>query len=155
MALSLPRDEVSVPLVRRITANALKVLGVDGECSDELQVALSEACANVLRHATDDDDYEVRVGLVGATVVIEVVDRGGGFDASSFGRGDAPVEAEQGRGIQLMRALVDEVKFATADGDGQGTRVSLTKHLEFGEGSPLATLAALERPERTSGAGVP
>jgi serine/threonine-protein kinase RsbW len=140
IALSLPRDEVSVPLVRRLTTNAMRLLGIEGDCLEELQVALSEACANVLRHAQVEDDYEVRVRVDGEAVVIEVVDRGEGFDPAGLGRGDAPPEAEQGRGIQLMRALVDEVHFARAE--PQGTVVSLTKRITFGDGAPLSNLAA-------------
>lgn len=140
IALSLPRDEVSVPLVRRLTTNAMRVLGIEGDCLEELQVALSEACANVLRHAQAEDDYEVRVRVDGRAVVIDVVDRGHGFDPSALGQEDAPVEAEQGRGIQLMRALVDEVQFTQAE--PQGTVVSLTKHIALSDGAPLSRLVA-------------
>ena len=140
IALSLPRDEVSVPLVRRLTSNAMRLLGVDGDCLDELQVALSEACANVLRHAQAQDDYEVRVRVDGRSVVIEVVDRGTGFDATTLGKRDAHPEAEQGRGIQLMRALVDEVDFAQAE--PQGTVVSLTKRISFPDEAPLSKLGS-------------
>ena len=140
IALSLPRDEVSVPLVRRITSNSMRLLGIDGDCLEELQVALSEACANVLRHAQADDDYEVRVQVDGQAVVVEVVDRGSGFDAARHGTSDAPSEAEQGRGIQLMRALVDEVHFAAAE--PQGTVVSLRKRIRVPADTPLARLVA-------------
>ncbi len=139
IVLSLPRDEVSVPLVRRLTADAMRLLGVDGDTLAELQVALSEACANVLRHAAADDDYEVRVRVDGQTIVIDVVDKGAGFDPSTLGRSDAPLEAEQGRGIQLMRALVDEVHFAKAE--PRGTVVSLTKRIAVRDEAPLSRLA--------------
>ena len=142
IALSLPRDEISVPLVRRLTADAMRLLGVDGDALAELQVALSEACANVLRHAAADDDYEVRVRVDGRTVVIDVVDRGGGFDPTLLGRSDAPVEAERGRGIQLMRALVDEVHFAKAE--PRGTVVSLTKRITPEDKAPLSRLGKHE-----------
>ena len=149
IALSLPRDEVSVPVVRRIAAQSMAVLGVQGECVDELQVALSEACANVLRHADADDDYEVRLRVDGETCVIDVVDRGVGVDLDRLGRTDAPVDAEAGRGIQLMRALVDEVEFS--HGEPQGTTVSLTKHLDLTEDGVASRLAAA----RAAGRPVP
>ncbi len=139
IALSLPRDEVSVPLVRRLTADAMRLLGVDGDSLAELQVALSEACANVLRHAAADDDYEVRVRVDGQTIVIDVVDKGSGFDPTMLGRSDAALDAEQGRGIQLMRALVDEVHFAKAE--PRGTVVSLTKRIAVRDEAPLSRLA--------------
>ncbi len=139
IVLSLPRDEVSVPLVRRLTADAMRLLGVDGDTLAELQVALSEACANVLRHAAADDDYEVRVRVDGQTIVIDVLDKGSGFDPTMLGRSDAALDAEQGRGIQLMRALVDEVHFAKAE--PRGTVVSLTKRIAVRDEAPLSRLA--------------
>ncbi|WP_244957357.1 ATP-binding protein, partial [Candidatus Frankia nodulisporulans] len=80
LSLSLPRDEISIPVVRRICTQSLKVLGVIRECIDDVELALTEACANVLIHAQIEDEYEVSVGVDNEVAVIEVSDRGGGFD---------------------------------------------------------------------------
>ena len=61
--------------------------------------------------------------------VIRVVDTGHGFDFASPGLGTAEITAEQGRGIQLMRALVDRVRFLSKP--EEGTIVHLEKVLEF------------------------
>ena len=138
--LTLPRDHVSVPLVRSVTGELLTTLGVDPDCVSDLQVALSEACSNVLQHSGAEDDYDVSLRITDHHAEIEVVDRGAGFDAAPLGHRDAAPGAERGRGIQLMRALVDEVQFSVHP--GSGTVVRLEKALVFVPGSPLAALEA-------------
>jgi len=118
LSLSLPRDGVSVPISRRIAAQALDTLGVDPECTNDIEVALTEACTNVLDHVGEGDEYEVLMRVRGDLCVIEVVDTGRGFDASALGHRDAAQSAEAGRGIQLMRALVDRVIFTNREESG-------------------------------------
>ena len=135
--LALPRDELSVPVVRRILTSSLQTLGVLDEVIGDIEVALSEACSNVLQHA-GDGDYEVCCEIDGEVCLIEVIDRGRGFDATGKGLTPAPPTAEHGRGIALMRALVDTVRFDKGTADG--TVVHLEKHLEWREGAALTTL---------------
>jgi serine/threonine-protein kinase RsbW len=141
LSLSLPRDEISIPVVRKICSRALEALGVTSECIDDVEVALSEACANVLRHARANDEYEVSAGVSQEVAVIEVVDHGGGFDIAALSGEETDLTAERGRGIQLMRALMDEVKFTVADGERRETRVRLKKILVWNESAPGARLA--------------
>ena len=74
-------------------------------------------------------------GIDGDQCVIEVVDRGGGFDGSLHGLAEAEAQAEEGRGIHLMRALVDQVVFTSRP--HKGTVVHLEKRLEWQEGSVI------------------
>ena len=138
--LQLPRDALSIPVARRVFDASMRTLGVAEECVADVEVALTEACTNVLDHAEVGDEYEVVAGLDENTCVIEVVDRGHGFDHAGHGHTDADLTAEQGRGIQLISALVDRVHFCSRDDDG-GTVVRLEKSLEFTPGLPLRRLA--------------
>ncbi|GAC1324601.1 MAG: hypothetical protein NVSMB13_06250 [Mycobacteriales bacterium] len=151
MILSLPRDELSIPVVRRICTSAMQVLGVDDTCQRDLEVALTEACTNVLTHSGPGDDYEVVVAIDDAACVIEVVDRGHGFDSESLGFDDAAPTAEQGRGIQLMRALVDRVTFTSKP--ERGTIVHLEKRLTWYEQSPAKRLSTrlASHPQKSTG----
>ncbi len=135
LTLALPRDEISVPVVRRLLKQSMDVLGVREDVTADIQLALTEACTNVLDHAADGDEYEVSAGIDGDQCVLEVVDRGGGFDGSLEGLDDADDAAEGGRGIQLMRALVDKVTFINRP--QKGTVVHLEKKLEWREGSVI------------------
>ena len=138
--LCLPRDEASVPVVRHLLGGSLRKLGVADECVSDIELAMTEACSNVLRHAsTQDDEYEVQVELEDTQCHIRITDTGRGFDHRSLS-GEASPSAESGRGIQLMRALLDSVAFDSAPEDG--TVVYLFKELEIAPGSPLGRIVA-------------
>ncbi len=138
LTLALPRDNHSVPIARRVLKNSLDVLGVRREVVSDIELALTEACTNVLDHAGEADEYEVSAGIDGRMCVIEVVDRGDGFDGSITGLADAEPHAEDGRGIQLMRALVDKVTFTSRP--AVGTVVHLEKELEWLADAPVKKL---------------
>jgi len=138
LTLALPDDSLSVPVVRRVLRNSLVTLGVLDEITSDIEVALTEACTNVLKHAHGHREYEVSCCIDGATCRIEVIDRGGGVNAEGRGVDDAILTAESGRGIQLMRALVDIVRFEKSSPDG--TIVYLEKRLECYEGAALTRL---------------
>lgn len=137
--LHLPRDALSVPVVRRVLNSSMRTLGVTDQCLTDIEIALAEACTNVLDHAAQGDEYEIVAGLDDAMCVIDVVDTGRGFDADHLGHADADPSAEEGRGIQLIRALVDRVQFRSRP--EAGMIVHLEKELEFTHDSPLQRLA--------------
>ena len=134
LSLSLPRESSSVPVVRRLAAQALRAFGVEGEDIDDVQVAITEACANVVDHATDSDTYEVKVELAADRCAITVVDQGLGFDATTVPERAAP-DAESGRGLVLMRALTDNVAFQSQP--QAGAVVHMVKTLRFESEHPL------------------
>jgi serine/threonine-protein kinase RsbW len=137
--LQLPRDALSVPVVRRVLNASMRTLGVDEGCLTDIEIALTEACTNVLDHAAMGDEYEIVAGLDDSRCVIEVIDTGRGFDADRLGHVEADPSAEEGRGIQLIRALVDRVHFRSRPESGM--IVHLEKELHFTAGSPLQKLA--------------
>ena len=139
LTLALPRDQLSVPVVRNILKGSLETLGIDESTISDIEIALTEACTNVLDHADGDNEYEVSAGIDGTTCVIEVVDRGAtSFDPVLQGLGQAPDDAESGRGIALMRALVDKVTFTNQPKDG--TVVHLEKQLTWSPGAVIERL---------------
>jgi serine/threonine-protein kinase RsbW len=76
MALYLPRDAVSVPVSRQVLDSCLETLGVTPDTRDDIALALSEACANVIQHAGPGEEYEVRVSARNCQCTIEVVNTG-------------------------------------------------------------------------------
>ena len=133
LALSLPRDEQTIPVSRHIAVNAMAEIGVAEDDIQDIAVALTEACTNVLKHSGPGDEFEVSLEVDEDQCVIRVVDTGHGFDSETLGFSHADTSAEQGRGIQLMRALVDSVKFISKP--EAGTIVHLEKTLELEDGS--------------------
>jgi serine/threonine-protein kinase RsbW len=143
LALCLPREGPSVGIARHICRDALVSLGVSDGCVADIELAVTEACTNVLRHAASGShEYEVQVEIDERTCQIRVLDAGDNFHITEE-QVPAPVTAETGRGLFLMRAMVDELDL---DYEPEaGTVVKLTKELEF-DGSPAHRgLAAVPR----------
>lgn len=137
--LQLPRDALSVPVVRRVLATSMHTLGVEAHCVEDIGIALTEACTNVLDHTHGDEEYEVIAGIDDNVCTIVVVDTGRGFDADPLGHSEADPAAEEGRGIQLIRALVDRVQFQSRPESGM--IVHLEKTLAFQDGAAMQRLA--------------
>jgi serine/threonine-protein kinase RsbW len=133
LSLSLPRDEQTIPVARHIASNALDEIGVDEEAVQDIAIALTEACTNVLKHSGPGEEYVVSVEVDEADCTIRVKDTGRGFDSSPHGFEHADISAEEGRGIELMRALVDQVRFISKPEDG--TVVHLEKSVDYGDGT--------------------
>jgi serine/threonine-protein kinase RsbW len=125
-SVRLPRDARSLPLMRGLLRQALEHLDVATHTIEEVVLALTEACANVVQHAGQHEEYQVDVAITDDTCHLSVLDEGQGFDFENA----VPPEGsplEGGRGLVLMKALVDDLEFTRSD-DGRH-RVVLEKRL--------------------------
>ena len=134
MTVSLPRQSHSVPVIRRLAAQILRAFGVAADSIHDVELAISEACANVIQHAVDSEGYEVSIELAAERCAITVLDRGEGFDASGVKHQD-DVDAESGRGLSLMRALVDNLNFVSEP--KVGAVVHMVKQLDYDNSHPF------------------
>ena len=133
LQLSLPRDARYVSIMRNVASNLLRDLDAPEDAVDDLRLALSEACANVVLHATGVDDYSANLTVDHQGCEVEIVDRGPGLGGerpdlnvldSAVALPDAGLDAEHGRGLAMIGALVDDLEFVREDST---TRVRLTK----------------------------
>lgn len=120
--LTLPRDSSFVPVMRNMANSLLVDLRVPDEAIGDVQLVVSEACANVVRHAEGTFDYSISLAIGPEGCEIEVADLGPGFQEAP--RSGTDVDAEDGRGLLLMRALMDDLQFIR---DDTTTRVRLIK----------------------------
>src|ERR687893_325055 len=97
----LPVDTDSVPFIRGLCRQALEHLRVETAVIDEIALALTEACANVVRHAGDHALYEVAVAIEDRVCRISVVDDGEGFDPAELSGRDGSSSLDEGRGLLL------------------------------------------------------
>jgi serine/threonine-protein kinase RsbW len=125
LSLRLPRRRSSVVVARHLVRAALEGLGAPAVATDDIVLALSEACANAVRHAGRGAEYSLGLRVEDGRCRIDVTDTGRGFQAAPA----APVriDAEGGRGLALMRVLMDDV--AVASTSETGTRVTMDKRL--------------------------
>lgn len=143
--LHLPNDTRYVSVVRRLAVTTLTELEVDPGCVDDIALAVTEACTNVIQHGAQAEDVEVEVTVDGERCRITIRDTGGHFAGGGLPEADAPpgplgAEGEgevltHGRGIALMRLLVDQLRYVP---DETGTTVVLVKELQLRPGSVLA-----------------
>jgi anti-sigma regulatory factor (Ser/Thr protein kinase) len=135
MRMPSRRDAVA-PTVDRIL-EAVAPAGLDEDRLTDLAVALAEALSNaaVHGHRLDPKRRVAIVLLVSAgCVVVEVSDSGIGFDAHAVRDPTSPERqlAPGGRGIFLMRRLVDEVSY---NASGNTVRLTVRQSTNGGGGS--------------------
>jgi len=114
---SLPSDLAMVSsFVDEATHVTTRLRGTDGSELD-IEIALREALSNAVIHGNREDPYKrvyvtIRCSADGE-VSITARDEGAGFDSDSIADPTAPEKllSTHGRGIYLMRALMDEVSF--------------------------------------------
>jgi len=134
-ALALPCEELSVPVIRRVLGDALRGLGVSGDCIHDILVAASEACTNVVRHSSTRE-YEVTGSIDGDTCVVSVTDHGDGLGPVARPFGEL---AESGRGLDIMNSLMDDFTLTTAS---DGVRVVLSKRLTWSDEALIRRLGS-------------
>lgn len=98
---------------------AAEALGANPDVLADIQLAVNEACSNVIRHAYGADDGDGRMDVQlepkGQRLLIRVHDRGRGFQEPSDNPG-------AGLGLALIRALSETVEIREDD----GTEVRMT-----------------------------
>ena len=119
---SLPSRVAAIaPLVDRLMRFIKLVIGKARDSSDsegDIELALQEALANAVRHGNHENPHkQVHVSCRcsrDGEVSVTVRDEGEGFDSEALPDPTAPQNylRTHGRGIYLMRALMDEVSFA-------------------------------------------
>lgn len=128
--LDIPALPAFVGVARVVVASvATTVDGIDDDRLEDLRIAVSEVCTNAVE-ATLADGADPRVilrcVLAGDALEVHIEDgvaRHGSHAATSTAAGVDG--AERGWGLQLVRALVDDVSFADGGGGGGGSSVRL------------------------------
>ncbi|MFG2001042.1 ATP-binding protein [Spirillospora sp. NPDC048911] len=145
LELQLPRDAASVPVARGLLASSLEALGVDDTIQIDIELMLTEACTNVIRHAEAGDAYTVQTMITSTHCVIRVLDAGKGFDAEGAERERATETGparEHGRGLMIMKSLADDIRFRVLP--REGALVSMEKELRFKADALGPKLAGME-----------
>lgn len=115
-----------LPEYRHRVEELLESLPMPADARFDTALAAGEALSNAYDHACDCA-CDLTVHAYADRVVIEVRDRGCGYE---IGAGEVPEASEErGRGIKLMRMLVDSAEIRRRR-DGHGTCVRLIKLLQ-------------------------
>lgn len=104
--------------------------GLDEDFANALMIAVIEAGTNAIQHGNvfaDHKSVTFSVTVTHSDIVVRVDDFGNGFDPMKVlnPTEDAQLMKTHGRGLYLMRSLMDEVTFSTRP--DHGTTVLLRK----------------------------
>lgn len=131
LKFSVPGKPEYVGTVRLAISSLANSAGFDIEAVEDIKVAVSEACTNVVCHGEPDCEeiYEVACEVGDGRIIISVVDRAGGYDMAKYQKPcinmDSPKEG--GLGIFIIKALMDEVDIFSEL--GMGTSIKMVKYL--------------------------
>jgi serine/threonine-protein kinase RsbW len=115
VAVELPPQTWTLAVARLLVGGLLDLAAASAAVRDDLAVAVTEACSNVVIHAVDGGPYRLTVNVDDDRCVIEVQDAGPGFDPNQpQSTGNRPQSRSDGRdggrGLLLIRALVDDLR---------------------------------------------
>jgi anti-sigma regulatory factor (Ser/Thr protein kinase) len=94
---------------------------------EDIVSATHEACKNSLLHnPRSESPVDVICKVLKNSVVIEVLDKGSGFDPEILPPSPPEPEAQEGRGLLIIYSLMDKVEAETGE---RGTRIRMHKRL--------------------------
>ena len=122
--LTLPARPENVAVIRHVLGAFAEALRLPDSLVEDLRLAVTEACTNVVRHAyTPEAPGAVEISLRPEDDVVSVVvaDHGRGIGTSSDTTGP-------GLGLPLIAAIADEVQLQPVLGGGSRVTMSFARH---------------------------
>ncbi len=110
--LTLPSDLRLLPLARVFIEAACQAAGLEAKVTDAVVLAAHEAASNVIRHAHHGDAgrfFQIQCHVRPDGVEVHLIDEGEPFNIDAVPALDPAELRVGGRGIFLMRALMDEL----------------------------------------------
>jgi serine/threonine-protein kinase RsbW len=128
--LTLPARPENVAVIRHVLGAFAEALRLPAGLIEDMRLAITEACTNVVRHAYHDGepgpiDVVIRPGDERLDLV--VADRGRGI-------GPSPDVSGPGLGLPLIAALADSVDFRHAPSRGSRLSMSFACHQRMAAG---------------------
>lgn len=126
-----PASTEALAGVRSALRDACRQAACSEECSDQIVLAINEACMNIIQHGyrfADGQHFTLRLGVDGDMLVADLLDNG--LPASDVDL--RPRELDQlrpgGLGVRFMRELMDGVAYLPAPA-GFANHLQLSKRI--------------------------
>lgn len=131
--IKIPNQTQYLGLIGKIGEDIARTMEIYGGDRDELayhiNLVLTEALTNAICHANANDpskEVHVVISLLDTSLNIKVYDQGQGFDISALPTPDFAGDRDKGRGVYIIRSLMDEVSYTPS---GQGHVLEMVKNL--------------------------
>lgn len=125
-------EPACVPQLRRHVRDFLQGLRVDPTTTYDILLATDEAAANAVAHgqsAGGNGIVRLRCSTEDACVVVAISDQGPGFDPAQTEMHHMPsLTAQGGRGLFLVKELMDEVQIDASNG---GTVIQMKRCVDL------------------------
>ncbi|MGM0379269.1 MAG: ATP-binding protein [Bacillota bacterium] len=126
--LRLPCNPEFVNVARMTVSVVANNIKMNYEVIQDLKVAVSEACNNVIQHSNSQDFYEIDFYPREEKITIDIKDFGDGFELKNYEKPDLENPKEGGLGIFIIESLMD--KFEIITDNNIGTTVRMIKNKE-------------------------
>ena len=123
--LTIPARPEYISLGRLALTALAGVRPVSDEALHDLKLALTEACTNSVKHAYEDGGegtVDILYELQPDRLAVEVGDAGAGFELQESDGANGEELSEGGLGIEIIRAVTDEVEIEPREGGGSRLR---------------------------------
>lgn len=125
--LRIPSQTDNLEIIRDFVSKVAKKVGFDEEDLNKIELAVDEACTNVIEHAYQHDeskDIDIAIKMDYQKFTVVVTDRGKSFNAREVELPDMENYLAElrvgGLGIYLIKTLMDEVDYqSTPDGKNE------------------------------------
>lgn len=121
--IKVPNQTRYLSLIGRIGEDIAKELdryhGDREALAYHVNLVLTEAMSNAIKYAnaeSPDNTVHIFITITDDELVLKVYDRGQGFDINSIPPPDFDAIEDRGRGIFLIKALMDSVSYRHIDG---------------------------------------
>jgi anti-sigma regulatory factor (Ser/Thr protein kinase) len=131
LRMTLVPEVSSLPTVRRTLRPWLAIVGA--EQADEIVLAVHEAVANAVEHAGLDADEVITIEAEVVDDILRVLVRDNGAWK------DRPVDETRGRGLMIMRAVMDRVDLERRT---EGTRIKMSRRVRSDHAGAATGLSA-------------
>src|SRR3954452_20088264 len=122
--LTLPARPENVSVIRHVLGAFAEALRLPDDLVEDLRLAVTEACTNVVRHAYPPEvpgTVEISIVPTEDQVSVVVADSGRGIGSSSDTTGP-------GLGLPLIAAIADVVELQPVPGGGSRVAMTFARH---------------------------
>jgi serine/threonine-protein kinase RsbW len=122
-SLHVPSSTENLSMIRDFVKSIGTQSGMDDMDVAGLEMAVDEACSNVIEHAYNSDstkEVSIRATVDEDSLQIDVIDTGKGFDPNTVEQSKLEdlisAKRKGGLGMRLMKLFMDEVHYETVKG---------------------------------------
>lgn len=131
--LRIPSQTDNLEIIREFVTRIARKVGFQEEETSKIELAVDEACTNVIEHAYSKDErklIDITIQIDPQKFTIIITDQGKGFDPKQLNKPDMKKYLEEmrvgGLGIYLMQTLMDEIDFDVVG--GRKNQVKMVKY---------------------------